>query len=727
MSRPERRAARVAAEAQAFGPNYRPPGNTNLQTSPGKRAPNANANLNVSQGTSRTNQPVANTTNNAVSGGRRRPHSDVSNNFMRNNLRNVTTPPLCVGKGAFGEPAFDACFDAAFATLWKAHRGSTTAPCSALVPHKDQVRLYETAKAMARANTTNRGQLVWANTGAGKTVMALCIILAYWSTDYRIVVVTTKANLDQNGPKEYIKNMGAFFPEVAKELDRRRPGWRDTAFLKHTTGTAAENNAKVIFYTALKFVNNVVGKDDGTQMKAHEGVKIKDGGKFVVILDEAHQILEPPAQPKGLAEEMAKLKRELLSRKFATTNVHVWPLTATPASNVPMWLEMLSFVRPVNADPVPKPRIKEVLAAVQRTSVSALQTLVGPYTRGTVFVSDLRDDLTRHACVTYDPKRVPMDRWYYLAWLATVQALRAKKATNHEVCRTTMYLERNEYLRVIPADIKTEITRRHRLLGTTWVSNKFIAIVKDIANLSQNRGKVFVYSPHVKASGPVITLIAKALEQWFGFRNVTGTVVAAKEETPYVNTTQRPCFVMYGERKTKEKVTQANDTPKAKLRWAFNHASNANGRHIKVYLAAGDEYEGTDLNNIRHLHITEPMLNPLKERQLVGRGVRYCSHALTTLPKTVRVVRWYGAPPATDAANLLQRVDKKGLNAVRTALASRINSRQGLEKDLHIASLKAPAAVALYNFEIFLKKQAVRGYAGTFKDMFLPPAGRVCP
>lgn len=744
-SRANRRQARLAplvAEAYRQGTNNghlraSTGGKVPNETSPGRVVPNT-SNLEVSHGVSLTNAPFPSSSNgnNAATSTRKHPHSTASNNFMPANLRNVQTKPLCTSKD-MKTRAFRDCFDAKFAALWKTQRGATARPCSSTkAPHKDQVRLYELAKAMTRSQTS-RGQLVWASTGAGKTVMALCIILAYWDTDYKIVVVTTDANLKQNNPKKYTDNLGYFFPEVVTALRRRHGDVWPTMFRKHEN--QSDNSAKVLFYTTKKFVNNVVGIG-GAKVKAHAGVNITaSGGKYVLILDEAHQILEPPV---GLTEPetkaMIKLKEALLSDTFATSRVHVWPLTGTPASTVPNWLDMISFVRAAGTRPIREK--KRVLDAVKAKSMSELDRLVGPYTQGTVFFSDLRSDLSRHACVRYDPKNVPMDRWYYLASLAVMRALltppsplnnKAKRAlqehkAKREACRATMYLTNTEYKKIVPPKIIGEITRRHRLLGTTWVSNKFIAIIKDIANVTQHRGKVFVYSPHMNSNESVITLLARALTDWFGFIDVTGDVLSAPYEQPYVNKTKRPCFVLWGTKVTK--ATETKPTRKAKLQCAFNQKSNANGRHIKLYLACGEEYEGTDLTALRHLHITEPMLDPLKERQAVGRGVRYCSHNLVE-DKSVRVVRWYGTPPSRTsrpAAELLPWVVAKAQDTVRAALASPLHTREGVEKDLYLASLTDPKAVALYNFEVFLKKQAVRGYAGGFKDVFLAPAGVLC-
>jgi hypothetical protein len=491
----------------------------------------------------------------------------------------------------------------------------------------------------------------------------------------------------------------------------------------------SDDSAKVLFYTVRVFLNNVVGRNGSNNVMAtHKNMQINNGN-YVLLLDEAHQILEPPPRPTlkaqdALKKQMKTLKEKLLSEPFSGQNVHVWPLTATPASSVPQWLDMLSFVRPVGKPRVPGSAIKAVLAAVRRKSTTAMAAALGTYARGTVFFSDLRGDLRTHACVTYAPKSVALDRYYYIAALAVMQKHLAGATPDvREACRATMYLKPEEYTKVIPTPVVAEIARRHRLLDKKWVSNKFIGIVKDIANVREHRGKVFAYSPHLRGDATVAVLIGKALTAWFGFRDVTRTIIEGPEKPElFVNPTTRPCFVVWGKERANKKVDPKKMTPKAKLRKAFNQANNVFGRQVKLYLACGDEYEGTDLKGIRHLHITEPMLNPLRERQLVGRGVRFCSHAGIRAP-TVRVVRWYGTPP-TRLADILPHVKKP--DAARAALAFHAAHPGGIEREMYAARMRDPSAVDLYNFELFLKKQSVRGFAAQYGDEFIAPAGRRC-
>ena len=46
-----------------------------------------------------------------------------------------------------------------------------------------------------------------------------------------------------------------------------------------------------------------------------------------------------------------------------------------------------------------------------------------------------------------------------------------------------------------------------------------------------------------------------------------------------------------------------------------------------ILMASSSGAEGINLRNVRHLHIMEPYWNPARHDQVIGRGIRLCSHA----------------------------------------------------------------------------------------------------
>jgi len=62
----------------------------------------------------------------------------------------------------------------------------------------------------------------------------------------------------------------------------------------------------------------------------------------------------------------------------------------------------------------------------------------------------------------------------------------------------------------------------------------------------------------------------------------------------------------------------------------INTPENQNGEKIKVVLITKAASEGVDLKNIRQIHIMDPWWNLNRVEQIIGRGIRLCSHK--TLP-----------------------------------------------------------------------------------------------
>lgn len=67
--------------------------------------------------------------------------------------------------------------------------------------------------------------------------------------------------------------------------------------------------------------------------------------------------------------------------------------------------------------------------------------------------------------------------------------------------------------------------------------------------------------------------------------------------------------------------------------------NNHYGEIIKVLMITSSGAEGIDLKNIRHIHLVEPYWHPVRLEQVIGRGVRICSHA--DLPEQLRNVKVY--------------------------------------------------------------------------------------
>ena len=59
---------------------------------------------------------------------------------------------------------------------------------------------------------------------------------------------------------------------------------------------------------------------------------------------------------------------------------------------------------------------------------------------------------------------------------------------------------------------------------------------------------------------------------------------------------------------------------------ALRNDNNTSGEIVKVILGSGKVAEGLDFKRVREIHILEPWYNLNKIEQVVGRGIRFCSH-----------------------------------------------------------------------------------------------------
>jgi superfamily II DNA or RNA helicase len=65
---------------------------------------------------------------------------------------------------------------------------------------------------------------------------------------------------------------------------------------------------------------------------------------------------------------------------------------------------------------------------------------------------------------------------------------------------------------------------------------------------------------------------------------------------------------------------------KERLKDVFNMKANQNGSKIKIILGSPAIKEGVTLLRLRQIHIIEPYWNMSRLEQVIGRGIRFCSH-----------------------------------------------------------------------------------------------------
>ena len=139
-------------------------------------------------------------------------------------------------------------------------------------------------------------------------------------------------------------------------------------------------------------------------------------------------------------------------------------------------------------------------------------------------------------------------------------------------------------------------------------------------------GIIFIYSDYIFSG---ILPMAIALEH-IGFDKYSGTNIL---ETPTkitpIGYNLKP-ITKENKKKAKYIILSGDKSlspNNEKERKDSLHYNNMNGENIKVILGNSVTSEGMDFKNIREIHVLDPWYHLYKIEQIIGRGIRYCSHS----------------------------------------------------------------------------------------------------
>ena len=555
---------------------------------------------------------------------------------------------------------------------------------SGLAPH--QLVIYEIAKLMANVPTEelgeHRGLLAYHSTGSGKTISSLAIIMAFWPSDKKIVVVSSKSNTAQ-ALASYRREAPKFFPAEYKAIAAEYKQRKHAEHLSDAEAFTAALAERVKGLTFVEARNRIAAK--AGEFKTVKAIPLHAGSGSVMIIDEAQGLaVKSRADPQGDAIKLGCALRRL--SKDHMRKIRVFAMTATPGNSIKQWLKLLSVVRRADQPPFTfdddtgtnakgrrlcefhaSPGAKDGAVLLQKL----LKGVTGPppasvlnYVKenffGLVAYVDIRSDTTRHACVREITKNIPLERYYYLALLKFNAADRLKadrsvtEVAQHrfdprmpDVFMKRMRLFGHTLPKTVwstlPKEVQEEFVRRGRIVkfgprnDGRLVSTKFVELCR---YLGTQPGKQYCYT----VSGNEYH-ISQALRKWFQFVDVTRKAEAFNGAHYNKNTKQ-----VIGMPKGQHVIVLNDTTTKEhreRLVGIFNSPANINGEYIKIVIASGQLYEGLDLAGLRHVHLADPLPTPLQELQAVGRGARNCSHrGLPQTNRNVSIVRWFASPPA---------------------------------------------------------------------------------
>ena len=141
-------------------------------------------------------------------------------------------------------------------------------------------------------------------------------------------------------------------------------------------------------------------------------------------------------------------------------------------------------------------------------------------------------------------------------------------------------------------------------------SSKFALITKLI---KKSKGLIFVYSNLVDSGAQ---LFAMCLEE-HGYETAIGTRLL-KTTANEVERGSMGKYILF--------TSDLSETERRKALDRVKSPDNINGEDIKVIIASPSISEGVDLSYVRQVHVMEYWWNMSRIEQVVGRGIRTCSH-----------------------------------------------------------------------------------------------------
>lgn len=167
-------------------------------------------------------------------------------------------------------------------------------------------------------------------------------------------------------------------------------------------------------------------------------------------------------------------------------------------------------------------------------------------------------------------------------------------------------------------DAKLRVTYRNkRILSEKLIRQYSPKIAEVVDSVMRCEGSVFVYSRY-KWAGVIPTAIA--LEER-GFAPVTGKPIMAGLKLP----DDAPRYAMI----TSDDNFSATGMSVGGIVSRFN----AEDSNVKVVLGTLKAAEGLDFKRVREVHVLDPWHHMNITEQIVGRSVRFCSHALLPVDK----------------------------------------------------------------------------------------------
>ena len=509
--------------------------------------------------------------------------------------------------------------------------------------------------------------LIWHSVGSGKTMTMWHIIEGYlrrWhceASKKQIFLISNPKQLEgfENELKTFDKITGlkkhiTKFSRSVKYGDSNRKARYGTTMHWKKTG-------QTVSIILMNFVEaSAYAKKIGFQ-------------KSVVLLDEAHNVANPPPTYARYKKQFAFLAKHL-SDVVSTKSVKVLPLTATPikenVSEMSVLLNMVSKKLKFPTDP-------DIFIHKYGNNIQKLKK----DTRGLISYFNREADLTvqprkQLRDTTYGEMYIPLGEHQTNAMMKTIKKGNTPKQ-NINLLRV---------LSTFSGTGKQNVENNCPILESHLMKfgPKFLEVYNSIQKTTNE--KHWVYCGLSRRAGVKPMAETLLCSKWT--RVLTDKVKTDAALLKRVLTTlSHGNSVSQLPGKDYERfIVLESTTPKQLSSLALqivNHHHNVSGKLIRVIIGDSSRKEGMDLYSIKHVHILSPEPKYSDWHQAVSRAIRYCSFKFVPLVKdwTVNVYTYVSNPHMMSTPN---EKNKRGMKKYEKQAMLRID-----EKMIHRATTNA--------------------------------------
>ncbi len=535
-------------------------------------------------------------------------------------------------------------------------------------------------------------------TGSGKTCSAIQIaeeyILRPEFQEKKVMVVASAAvqqnfrtqifdmsrvNLDfVSGTLESKQCTGRRYLDMLMRIESEPKNWNDPEVREKLDSTAKKIiNEFYEFVAYTSFGNMINEKLSGTKADIDEQWVHDNFDNRLLIIDEAHNITEAKDNVGGIKgitrglENLVKTANGLVLVLLTATPMYDTFDTIVFYMNLFLWndrkqkeTEMIKVSDIFNSDGTLKPN-----SSVFRNWCSEYVSFIkgeNPFT----FPFRLSPPQRTDDLPTVDFKRkaiADVDRLKYLTLVGSIaegvqSEILSKESGEDSEEKKVMLMQPT--LLVLPGN-KT-FNETFRLAGKQYeyvstpcltpetLKNHSIKFATVIDTILKGQGIALVYSNFVAMGARPF---AMALEE-HGFSPALGSTILAK---PSYTGTAKGKYILLSSSASESEFNQMLTLVKSK--------KNRDGDQVRVIVMSPMAAEGIDFRYVRQIHILDPWWNMSRIEQVIGRGLRTCSHQLLPFEQQnctvyLHVVRT-GGRECYDEYTYRTRVEQKAIRIAR--------------------------------------------------------------